>query len=226
MEETINFIIELAKKQHLNVNGTLDLRPLLKNLNPVIKNNLKGAFEILFKQGVFKNANDIPQLTEAGFQKIYGNIEQQMEETINFIIELAKKQHLNVNGVLDLRLLVQNLNPVIKNNQKDAFEILFKQGVFKNANDIPQLTEAGFQKIYGNIEQQMEETINFIIELAKKQHLNVNGVLDLRLLVQNLNPVIKNNQKDAFEILFKQGVFENVNETPRLTEAGFQKIYK
>ena len=72
----------------------------------------------------------------------------------------------------------------------------------------------------------MEETINFIIELAKKQHLNVNGVLDLRLLVQNLNPVIKNNQKDAFEILFKQGVFENVNEAPRLTEAGFQKIYK
>ena len=148
MEETINFIIELAKKQHLNVNGTLDLRPLLKNLNPVIKNNLKGAFEILFKQGVFKNANDIPQLTEAGFQKIYGNIEQQMEETINFIIELAKKQHLNVNGVLDLRLLVQNLNPVIKNNQKDAFEILFKQGVFENVNETPRLTEAGFQKIY------------------------------------------------------------------------------
>ena len=44
--------------------------------------------------------------------------------------------------------------------------------------------------------------------------------------MKNLNPVIKNNLKEAFEILFNQGIFEDVDGNPRLTEAGFQKIYQ
>lgn len=71
----------------------------------------------------------------------------------------------------------------------------------------------------------MEETIELIFELARRQNLNIGSFFELRPLTFNPNPVIRNNLQNAFEQLFDDEIFENVNGKPRLTERGFNEIW-
>lgn len=148
-----------------------------------------------------------------------------MKDAIELILQTAMKQCLSVGDFLDLKSLIQNPNPIIKNNLQAAFEQLFEDSIFENVNKLPRLTEKGFIRLYGTVENQLEYTKKQIINLAIKQNLNVGSYLDLRSLMQNRNPVIKNNFQTAFEQLFQDGIFENVDNLPKLTEVGFRRIW-
>lgn len=71
MEDTIEFILQTAIKQGLSVGSYLELRPLIQNPNPVIRNNLYAALEQLFQDGIFEKVDNAPKLTEAGFRRIW-----------------------------------------------------------------------------------------------------------------------------------------------------------
>ena len=71
MEDTIELILQTALAQNLNIGSVLELRPLMLNNDPVIKNNLQMAFQQLETDGIFENVNDLPCLTENGFRQIW-----------------------------------------------------------------------------------------------------------------------------------------------------------
>ncbi len=148
MEDTIELILQTALAQNLNIGSVLELRPLMLNNNPVIRNNLQMAFQQLEADGIFENVNDLLRLTENGFIHLHGSVENQLEYTKRQIIELAIAQNLNIGSVLELRPLMLNNDPVIKNNLQMAFQQLETDGIFENVNDLPCLTENGFRQIW------------------------------------------------------------------------------
>ena len=149
-----------------------------------------------------------------------------MEETIEFIYELVRHQNLNIGSSLELRPIITEMNPVIRNNIEPAFDSLVQQGIFENINGTLRLTQFGFETIFGNLERQMEETIEFIYELVRHQNLNIGSFLELRPIITEMNPVIRNNIEPAFDSLVQQGIFENINENFRLTQLGFETIFR
>ena len=71
MEETIRFIYELVRWQNLNIGSFIELRPILTDMTPIIRNNLETAFESLVQQGIFENINGNFRLTQLGFETIF-----------------------------------------------------------------------------------------------------------------------------------------------------------
>ena len=148
MEETIRFIYELVRWQNLNIGSFIELRPILTDMTPIIRNNLETAFESLVQQGIFENINGNFRLTQPGFETIFGNQEHQMEETIRFIYELVRRQNLNIGSFIELRPILTDMTPIIRNNLETAFESLVQQGIFENINGNFRLTQLGFETIF------------------------------------------------------------------------------